>query len=103
MHSGRSRNPTGGSISTHTLHSVTAAFFVVNEAVPGQNRLREPFHFVRKTKSRVSGPQNRITQCKSGVHVHLFIGYERASRSRLVWDQDTPGAAPGYPTIFMGL
>jgi hypothetical protein len=87
----------------HTLHSVTAAFFVVNEAVPGQNRLREPLQFVRKTKSRVSGPQNRITQCKSGVHVHLFIGYERASRSRLVWDQDTPGAAPGYPTIFTGL
>lgn len=28
----------------HTLHSVTAAFFVVNEAVPGQNRLREPFN-----------------------------------------------------------
>ena len=94
--------PTGGSIS-NSLHSVTAAFFVVNEAVPGQNRLREPFQFVRKTKSRVSGPQNRITQCKSGVHVHLFIGYERASRSRLVWDQDTPGAAPGYSTIFNGL
>ncbi len=28
----------------HTLHSVTAAFFVVNEALPGQNRLREPFN-----------------------------------------------------------
>lgn len=70
----------------------------MNEAVPGQNRLREPFHFVRKTKSRVSGPQNRITQCKSGVHVH-FIGYERASSTRLFWKQEEPGAAPGYPTI----
>lgn len=99
-----SANLTGGSIPfQHSLHSVTAAFFVVNEAAPGQNRLREPFQFVRKTKSRVSGPQNRITQCKSGARVHHFIGYERASCSRLVWDQDTPGAAPGYPTTFIGL
>lgn len=45
----------------HTLHSVTAAFLVVNEAVPGQNRLREPF---------------------------LYIGYERACSARLPWKQE---------------
>lgn len=43
-----SANLTGGSIPfQHSLHSVTAAFFVVNEAVPGQNRLREPFYVFR--------------------------------------------------------
>jgi hypothetical protein len=44
-------NLTGGSISK-SLHIVTVAFLVVNEAVPVRIRLWEPFHiFVRMAKS----------------------------------------------------
>ena len=43
----------------HSLHGVTAAFLVVNETVPGQNRLREPFI------NRVQGEEAEPVVCKS--------------------------------------
>lgn len=61
-------NPTGGSIS-NSLHSVTAAFLVVNEAV--RIRLREPFHH------RAHGEVVEPVVCKSTL----------------------PGASPGRTSI----
>lgn|GEM_PF-2457645 len=65
MHSGRSRNLTGGSIS-HSLHSVTAAFFVVNEAVPGQNRLREPFHSCTRQRAEPAACKTALPSASLG-------------------------------------
>ena len=105
----------------NSLHSVTAAFLVVNEAVPGQIRLGEPnFFSVRKAKSssqwfanppypvqppcRESGnlkseAQTAETQSIWGARP-FFLRIRESQRTRLVWDQDKPGAAPGYPTLF---
>ena len=99
--SGGLKSRTGGRAAhssgqfSNTLHSVTAAFFVVNEAAPGQNRLREPFSIVRKAKSRASGLQNRVTQCEPGVHVHFSIGYERASALAWFGIKTSPGQHRG--------
>lgn len=75
-----SANLTGGSIS-NAFHGVIAALLFVEETESGRNRLRSPFsgartssaafYIVRKAKSRASGPQNRVTQCEPGAHVHL--------------------------------
>jgi len=51
---------------------------------------------------RASGSQVHVTQCESGAHVQ-FHRIRESQRTRLVWDQEAPGAAPGYPTIFIGL
>jgi hypothetical protein len=51
---------------------------------------------------RASGSQVHFTQCESGAHVQ-FHRIRESQRTRLVWEQDRPGEAPGYPTTFFGL
>ena len=80
-------HPTEGSIS-NTLHIVTAAFLVVNEAVPVRLRLWEPFHHRAQGKE----PSQRSATPHYPVQAWgarpLFIGYERASSTRLPWKQE---------------
>jgi hypothetical protein len=78
-------NPVAEYISD-AFHGVIAALLFVEETESGRNRLRSPiydlsgrgrphsgtiFIIVRKAKSRASGLQHRITQCKPGAHVHF--------------------------------
>jgi len=97
-----SANLTGGSIS-NTLHIVTAAFLVVNEAVPVRIRLWEPFHHRAQGKE----PSQRSAKPRYPVRAWgacpPFHRIRESQRTHLVWDQDRPGAAPGYPTISIGL
>ena len=105
--SGGLKSRTGGRAThssgqfSNTLHSVTAAFFVVNEAAPGQNRLREPFLIVRKAKSRASGLQNRVTQCEPWGARPLFIGYERASALAWFGIKTNPGQHRGIRPLLV--
>jgi hypothetical protein len=63
--------PTGGSIS-NTLHIVTVSIPRCERGGAGANpAVGTNFIIVRKAKSRASGPQNRVTQCEPGAHVHF--------------------------------
>lgn len=115
--------PTGGSIS-NTLHVVTVSIPRCERGGAGANpAVGTSFMIVRKAKSRACGSQVHRTQCESGAHVRFrawleprrHLSHKQASgsipaqptfriresqRTHLVWDQDAPGAAPGYSTIF---
>lgn len=108
----------------NTLHVVTVSIPRCERGGAGANpAVGTISSFVRKAKSRAGGPQNRVTQCEPGAHVQFrawseprrHLSHKQASgsipaqptfhriresqRTRLPWKQETPGAAPGYPTI----
>jgi hypothetical protein len=91
--------PTGGSIS-NTLHIVTAAFLVVNEAVPVRIRLTKGEPISSSCARQRAEPAVRKTALPSASlgRTSTFHRIRESQRTRLVWDQDRPGAAPGYPT-----
>lgn len=91
--------PTGGSISD-TLHIVTVSIPCCERGGAGANPAVGTILFIScaRRSRRASGSQVHVTQCESGAHVQ-FHRIRESQRTRLVWDQDRPGAAPGYPTI----
>ncbi len=79
----------------HSLHSVTAAFFVVNEAAPGQNRLREPFQSCAGRSRRASGLQVHATRCESGAHVHFSSDTREPAALACLGSKSSPGQHRG--------
>lgn len=85
---------------SETLHVVTVAFFVVNEAVPGQNRLREP-ELHSCARQRAEPVVRKSTLLSASLRrTSTFHRIRESQRTHLVWDQEAPGAAPGYPTNY---
>lgn len=116
----RGANPRGSAIS-NTLHIVTVSIPRCERGGAGASALPLSGIFQREApystgeanpavgtisfiscawrSRRASGSQVHVTQCESGAHVQ-FHRIRESQRTRLVWDQDRPGAAPGYPTNF---
>ena len=99
----RGANPRGSTIS-NTLHIVTVSIPRCERGGAGANPAVGTILFISCAgrSRRASGSQVHFTQCKSWAHVQ-FHRIRESQRTRLVWDQDRPGAAPGYPTTFFGL
>lgn len=85
----------------NTLHIVTVSIPRCERGGAGANpAVGTIFIFPCARRSRrASGLQVHFIQCESGAHVQ-FYRIRESQRTRLVWDQDRPGAAPGYPTHF---
>ena len=86
----------------HSLLSVTAAFLVVNEAVPGQNRQREPT-FQYRAHGEVVEPVVRKSTLPSASlgRTSSFIGYERASELAWFGTKTGPGQHRGIRPILV--
>jgi hypothetical protein len=82
----------------------------VEETESGRNRLRSPiydlsgrgrphsgtiFIIVRKAKSRASGLQHRITQCKPGAHVHFSSDTREPAALACLGSKSSPGQQRG--------
>ena len=88
-------NPVAEYISD-AFHGVIAALLFVEETESGRNRLRSPFSsFVRKAKSRASGLQHRITQCKPGAHVHFSSDTREPAALACLGSKRSPGQHRG--------
>jgi hypothetical protein len=96
----RGANPRG-STTSNTLHIVTVSIPCCERGGAGANPAVGTILFIScaRRSRRASGSQVHVTQCESGAHVQ-FHRIRESQRTRLVWDQDRPGAAPGYPTNF---
>jgi len=50
---------------------------------------------VRKAKSRASGPQNRVTQCEPGAHVHFSSDTREPAALACLGSKRSPGQHRG--------
>lgn len=86
---------TGGSIS-NTLHIVTVSIPRCDRggagATPAAGTISS---FVRKAKSRASGPQNRVTQCEPGAHVHFSSDTREPAALACLGSKRSPGQHRG--------
>jgi hypothetical protein len=94
---------TGGSIS-NTLHIVTVSIPRCERGGAGAN----PAVGTILSIIRAQGEEPSQWFASPPYPVQAWgarpvLRIRESQRTRLVWDQDRPGAAPGYPTIFIGL
>ncbi len=97
-----SANLTRGSIS-NTLHIVTVSIPRCERGSAGANPA------VGTISLSCARQRAEPVVCKSTLpsaslgRTSTFHRIRESQRTHLVWDQDAPGAAPGYPTISIGL
>ena len=88
-------------LHANTLHIVTVSIPRCDRGGAGANPAAGTISsFVRKAKSRASGPQNRVTQCKSGAHVHFSSDTREPAALACLGSKRSPGQHRGIRPFF---
>ena len=94
--------PTEGSIS-NTLHIVTVSIPRCERGGAGATPAVGTISSSCARQRAEPAVCNTALPSASLGRTSTFHRIRESQRTHLVWDQEAPGAAPGYPTIFIGL